>query len=339
MNIEKGNISDYDKDKRIMKLLLLGAGESGKSTLFKQMIDLYGTGFDDSDIMRYIPTLYDNTLSCMKILLEKSEEYCTSEGRTDCGISSDNQIHRDTVMNTKRDAMIGTKLADAIKHLWSDPGIQHTYELRSNYQLAESASYFFERIDAFAKLGFVPTKQDILRARIRTTGITETNFEIEGSHFQMMDVGGQRNERKKWIHSFQNVTAVIFVAAISGFDQTIFEDNKTNRIEESLQLFEDTTNSPWFIDTPIILFLNKCDLLEEKLKHKSVKDYMSDYSGDNSYEDVWKWFATKYEQRLSNGRPVYTHVTCAMDDQNVLLVFQSVRDIVIQKGMESAGLV
>lgn len=52
---------------------------------------------------------------------------------------------------------------------------------------------------------------------------------IDGTTFEMYDVGGQRNERKKWIHCFDNVTAVIYVAALSEYNQGMFEDANTNR--------------------------------------------------------------------------------------------------------------
>ena len=82
----------------------------------------------------------------------------------------------------------------------------------------------------------------------------------------MFDVGGQRNERKKWIHCFDGVNAIIFVAAISEYDQALFEDRETNRMTEALNLFAEIANSRWFTDTAIILFLNKKDLFEEKIK-------------------------------------------------------------------------
>jgi hypothetical protein len=85
----------------------------------------------------------------------------------------------------------------------------------------------------------VPSAQDILRSRVRTTGIVETSFLVEGNTFKMYDVGGQRNERKKWIHCFENVTAVLFVAAISEYDQKLFEDESQNRMSEALSLFEE----------------------------------------------------------------------------------------------------
>ena len=79
------------------------------------------------------------------------------------------------------------------------------------------------------------------------------------------DVGGQRNERKKWIHCFENVTAVIFVAALSEYDQVLYEDETTNRMTEALNLFDEICNSRWFRETSMILFLNKRDLFQAKV--------------------------------------------------------------------------
>ncbi len=103
-------------------------------------------------------------------------------------------------------------------------------------------------------------------ARIKTTGIHEIFFEIDNIFFNMVDVGGQRSERRKWIHCFESVTAVLFCVAISAYNQRLFEDHTVNRMHESLQLFGDISHGPWFKETPIILFLNKRDIFEEKIK-------------------------------------------------------------------------
>lgn len=71
---------------------------------------------------------------------------------------------------------------------------------------------------------YTPTDQDILRSRLKTTGITETVFDLGALTYRMFDVGGQRSERKKWIHCFEKVTALLFLVAISGYDQCLVED-------------------------------------------------------------------------------------------------------------------
>ena len=90
---------------------------------------------------------------------------------------------------------------------------------------ADGCGYsFFEDLDRLFNKDFVPTDQDVLRARLRTTGITETVFDLGSLQYRMFDVGGQRSERKKWIHCFENVNALLFLVAISGYDQCLAED-------------------------------------------------------------------------------------------------------------------
>ena len=83
---------------------------------------------------------------------------------------------------------------------------------------------FFIDIGRFFQRSFLPSNQDILRARLRTTGITETHFYLAPLQYRMFDVGGQRSKRRKWIHCFENVNALLFVVAISGYDQCLAED-------------------------------------------------------------------------------------------------------------------
>lgn len=90
--------------------------------------------------------------------------------------------------------------------------------------LTNLSSSYFKDIDRLFRRDFIPTDQDILRARLRTTGISETIFDLGQLTYKMFDVGGQRSERKKWIHVFDNVQVVLFLAAISGYDQVLVED-------------------------------------------------------------------------------------------------------------------
>jgi hypothetical protein len=83
---------------------------------------------------------------------------------------------------------------------------------------------YFDSIDRIGDLQYTPSNQDVLRSRVKTTGITETVFVIGDLTYRMFDVGGQRSERKKWIHCFESVTAIIFLVAISEYDQTLIED-------------------------------------------------------------------------------------------------------------------
>merc|ERR1711994_927127 len=117
-----------------------------------------------------------------------------------------------------------------------------------------------------------PSDQDILLVRHRTTGVIEQKFGIRGTSFHIFDVGGQKSERKKWIHCFEHVTAVIFVASLSCYDEVMFEDEEKNSMVDSIELFEKICNNEWFKDTAMILFLNKKDLFAEKIQTIPITD-------------------------------------------------------------------
>jgi len=197
-----------------------------------------------------------------------------------------------------------------------------------------------ERVNAMSTTDYIPTEQDIFRIRVRTTGIVENAFEIDGNQFRMFDVGGQRNERKKWIHCFENVTAVLYVAAISTYDQVLYEDEKTNRMVEALNLFDEICNSKWFRETAMILFLNKRDIFAEKIQKVSLSVCFPDYQGDDTYDAGIDFLMETFESKNKNpDKQIYTHVTCATDTDNISKVFNAVKDIIIRKSLNEAGLV
>lgn len=126
--------------------------------------------------------------------------------------------------------------------------------------ILDTSTYsYFDSIQRIGIPGYLPTDQDVLRSRVKTTGITESHFQIGELRYKLFDVGGQRSERKKWIHCFESVTAILFLVAISEYDQSLYEDESINRMQESLALFDSICNSRWFVKTSIILFLNKID--------------------------------------------------------------------------------
>ena len=118
-----------------------------------------------------------------------------------------------------------------------------------------------------------------------TTGIIETRFDMGNLSIHMFDVGGQRSERKKWIHCFEAVTCIIFCVALSEYDQVLLEVNSINRMEESLTLFGSIVNSAWFTRTSIVLFLNKIDIFRRKLLQVPLERYYPDYEG--TYPQTW----------------------------------------------------
>jgi len=234
-------------------------------------------------------------------------------------------------MELKEDVMLDATAAKHIQTLWADKAVQTAYQNRALFQLSDSTAYYFARLHDVINPHYTPTEQDVLRTRVPTTGIIETNFEIEGNRFRIIDVGGQRSERKKWIHCFEGVTAVLFVASISSYDQVLFEDTSTRQIVEALTLYEDVVNSDWFRETALILFLNKKDLFAEKIKEVPLSKYFSDFNG-TTYDEHIEYMKGLFRVRNHNPKKdIYIHITCATDRDQVQEVFNDVKDIIIKK--------
>uniref|UniRef100_A0A914C919 Uncharacterized protein n=1 Tax=Acrobeloides nanus TaxID=290746 RepID=A0A914C919_9BILA len=232
------------------------------------------------------------------------------------------------------------ELTRTLIKLWKDPSLRiKTYDRGNEFQLPECASHFLNSLERIAKPEYEPTEQDILLVRKQTTGIVQMNFKIKNYDFRVFDVGGQRSERKKWIHCFEDVHAIIFIIAISEFDQVLLEDDTTNRMLESMRLFATTCNSCWFINTSIILFLNKKDLFEEKIKKKTIKICFPDYFGTNSYDEQIQFFERKFEKLNANpDKTIYIHQTCATDTNQVQLILDNVLEMIIEANLQGLGI-
>ena len=332
--IEEQNAKDHARDEMTIKLLLLGPGESGKSTMFKQMKLLYGKGFDEDERRDWIPKIQMGTLTAMKTVCAAASRL----GLRDKVLCQDSFA---VMLHINERAPLSLELADHIKALWTDPGILETWDRRSEFQVIESNELYFREADIIAATGYVPSDQDILASRVRTCGIVEEAYVIDNVEFVIIDVGGQRNERKKWIHCFDNVNAVIFVAALSEFDQMMFEDETQNRMVDSLHLFDSICNSRWFQKTAMILFLNKRDLFAKKVTRKDIQSVADwrDYDGKpHDYDDGVSFFLQKFlDKNQQKNKDIYTHVTCATDTENVKVVFDASKDIILKFNLEASG--
>ena len=213
--------SKFDGDK--VKLLLLGAGESGKSTIFKQMKVIYGKTYTDAERKESTSIVYLNIIQTIKYLCNQVHIF-ELDGRIVAKASFA------IVESLDESSDVDVATGDAIEEVWLDAAIQEVWSRRSEFQVIESIKYYFERINIIKMPDYLPTQDDILHSRVRTSGIVTEQYEIESVDYEMYDVGGQKNERKKWIHCFDNVTAVVFVAAISEYDQKLFEDQSVNRM-------------------------------------------------------------------------------------------------------------
>jgi len=234
-------------------------------------------------------------------------------------------------------SIIDRHVGAAIKKLWADPTVQLVWDRRSDFQVVDSMNYFFDNIDKIMAADYVASDEDNLFCRVRTTGVVTTKYIIAGVPFEMYDVGGQRNERRKWIHFFDNATAVIFVAALSEYDQNLFEDSSKNRMEEALDLFGEICSLHYFAHSAILLFLNKHDLFEAKLARKPIQKTWPDYTG-SSLQDAEEFFKSKFLAKNTNpDRSIFTRYTQATSTSNIEFVFNAARSIILDQNVIASG--
>lgn len=238
------------------------------------------------------------------------------------------------------DVDLTDEMAKGISNLWRDPGIRAALERSSEFQLDDSAPYFFDNLERVSQPNYRPTDEDILHLRARTIGIVETCFTYQKKDILMVDVGGQKNERKKWIHCFQDVTAIIFVVACSDYDLLLEEDMATNRMQDSLKLFNDVVNNKWFSRTNVVLFLNKKDLFAQKIAKIPLTKGFPDYKGKNDYDSGMAHILAEFkkiDKSPPDTRQIFHHQTCATDTQNVKIVFEAVTLSLLSSALEIGG--
>ncbi|KAK6119660.1 hypothetical protein DH2020_046598 [Rehmannia glutinosa] len=357
--IERRIEQETKAEKHIQKLLLLGAGDSGKSTIFKQarcpilysikitnyllhiclhiFADdyiialnamqiklLFQSGFDEAELKGYIPVIHANVYQTIKILHDGSKELSqSSEDSSKFSISDENKQIGDkfSEIGSRLDYPRLTKeLAHEIETLWRDNAIQETYSRGNELQVPDCTHYFMESLQRLSDADYVPTKitpslprhlsasftssliaspvdcryanmEDVLYARVRTTGVVEIQFSVLES---------------------------------TRYDQTLFEDDNKNRMMETKELFEWVLKQPCFEKTSFMLFLNKFDLFEKKVLKVPL--------------NVCGWF--KDYQPVSTGKQETENAyeTTALDQKLVKKTFKLVDETLRRRNLFEAGL-
>ncbi|PBK60560.1 guanine nucleotide binding protein, alpha subunit [Armillaria solidipes] len=323
-----------------VKVLLLGSGDSGKSTVLKQMRLIHKIPFSPQEIESFRQFTFDNLTGGLKCILHAMEDM-------DLKVSEDNIEHTDVIDNARYlndGEPFPLEYFEPLKALWQDPGIRRAWQRGNEAALPENLEYFFSDLDRLFAPTYQPTEQDIIQCRVRTTGIKETAFYLQDRELTMVDVGGQKSERRKWIHCFQDVTSILFLVSLSGYDQCLVEDKDANQMQDAMTIWDSICHSQWFKYTSIILFLNKNDLFEKKIPHSDIKNFFPDFDGEpgdvragrNYFKRRFSKLATKAGRQKE--REIYVHITTATDTAMLRVVMAAVEGIVVRSSLTNATL-
>mmetsp|Transcript_31299 Transcript_31299/g.29840 ORF Transcript_31299/g.29840 Transcript_31299/m.29840 type:complete len:356 (-) Transcript_31299:403-1470(-) len=325
-SVDQQLLDAQEEEKYQHKILLLGAGESGKSTVVKQikMIWKVGGGISDKEKQEYILAIRRNAIEAIQTLLEASKNLEIPLG-DDALLPC---FERMCIVDTNNE--VTAEMGSEIDSLWRDSGIQATYERRDEFWNMDATAYYLNEVTRLAGDDFIPNEDDMIMTRVRTTGIVVTEVKEAPFTYQVVDVGGQRSERRKWIHCFDDVRAIIFLEGLAGYNQVLFEDNSVNRMQESLALFAEVVKNPLFKSTPIFVFLNKKDLFEEMIPKTPLKSCFPEYCGPpNEVQPALDFIERRYKlimQEHVPGKPVYVHVIAARLRMDMKIAFGEVKE-------------
>ncbi|KAG7223800.1 hypothetical protein INR49_026483 [Caranx melampygus] len=289
---------------------------------------MFCSGTDTYYFLHHLNEVLDNLLTSMKFVLH--------------GMG----ILRINLANS-RNKVLFPFLSHALSYLWTDQGVRAAAARGYEYELNDSALYFFENMARITSPDYIPTETDVLRVRLRTTGVIETQFKVNHLIFRMYDVGGQRTERRKWISCFEDVRAVLFVVSLSGYDMTLVEDPSMNRLQESMKLFSSICNNVFFRSTSMSLLpklsseavkrnIRKTDTCESSggvCGAPSLGDYVG---ADCDVDSAARFIAATFVSfNTTPSKLIYHHFTTATDTSNIQVVFQVVMDMIIKENLEA----
>ena len=326
--IEKEIAIERKKGKTLMKILCLGTSCSGKSTILKQMRIIHLDGFDKEEKTVYCDSFLLTFVSSANELLSKlpeallTDEIKIAQKKVEAlyHISAQSlRYHADVLMEIRR-------------FFKSSQGEEIIEKFGRGQQCGNFIKYFLDRMGSVEELhDFLPTTADILRIRVQTTGVAFTNFNHRNAQFSMIDVGGQKTERRKWIHFFDDVKAIFFVVDISNFAD----------LEESLEVFTGICATKSLMSASVILFFNKTDIFREKKNLQELVNYFPEFIETScNHKEAGKFIQRKFEERFRKHKKaeIYSFFTCATDTRNIDKTFSACSDIILKKNLVAAGL-
>jgi len=215
--------------------------------------------------------------------------------------------------------------------------------------LEDSAGFFINDVERIAVSNYEPTDDDVIRARLRTLGVQEYKFIFElgrtaGQEWRLYDVGGTRSSRAAWYPYFDDVNAIIFLAPISCFDEKLAEDRRVNRLEDSFLLWRSVCACKLLSRAQLILFLNKCDLLQAKLQRGvKIRDSVPSF-GDrrNEISTATRYFQQHFREILKQYSPVqrnfFVHLTSVIDTRSTAATLGAVEESILRDHLRRADL-
>eukprot|EP00484_Ammonia_sp_Unknown_P000019 CAMPEP_0197021762 /NCGR_PEP_ID=MMETSP1384-20130603/2691_1 /TAXON_ID=29189 /ORGANISM="Ammonia sp." /LENGTH=481 /DNA_ID=CAMNT_0042449667 /DNA_START=55 /DNA_END=1500 /DNA_ORIENTATION=+ len=373
--IERKLQEEEMEQKSTLEILLLGAGGGGKTTVFKQMQKLFRGRIDAKEMEFALDDIRENVMGDIidlcKYNLELNAEY--AQKTADDAKQNENNEDEDTnpyqiettalqqvcqriaSLNAIDQAsrFLTKSMAKDITLLWKEAAMKQTWETRRKSHIMDNTPWFLDKVEEIARSDWTVTFDDFVRLRDHTTGVVHKKFLVQTEHgnykFDVTDVGGQRSERRKWLKLFDNVDVVVYIMNLAGYDQVLYEDNTKNCLAETLELFHSTCQSKAFKETDFVIFFNKVDIFEEKIKTVPFTVFKPDFPVKYAKDEmqvrafIQQEFTERFydnhsqTERSKTRGQIYFHTTCATDAVQVGEIIKKVQIDIITSAMKRMG--
>jgi len=265
---------------KVTRVLILGIAACGKSTFLKQLRFMATGSFGENELLDYKELALQNMVSGIQELIQQGK-------KLEIEVSQENRKHCRSLLQTHSASIeANEELYDRLKILWKDEAIQTVWNMKNTFSMQiKHLDYMMDNIERMSQADYVPTKEDILLLRQRTTGIVKINFSFDKLYWEFIDVGGQKSEREKWGPVIeQGIDCVVFIAALDEYAMSSSDEGKTN-MRLAIEVFQEVMQSEGLKNKPKLLFLNKLDIFKKQLTGENgwaeFKKVFSDFNSED----------------------------------------------------------
>jgi GTPase SAR1 family protein len=187
---------------------------------------------------------------------------------------------------------------------WEDEAFKESYKYKTRINLVDTSDYFLKKLENI-NLNYKPLLEDLLFIRRKTIGVNILKFEKNEIKYKLYDIGGQKSERRVWDQVAKDSDIIIYISSLNDYHKKMYEDNKTNRLVDSINTFKSLISNQTYNTCKIVLIFSKFDLFIEDLKSIKFSDYF-DYDGENSEMEIYEYIKNLFHHYDVSKRIIFT---------------------------------
>jgi guanine nucleotide-binding protein subunit alpha len=260
---------------RETKLVLMGAPNSGKELIMRQMKVLYAEGYPREERMGYRHAVRSTVRLLIHAIIDLIK---------DTGINLPNDLNHDFAIllyevETVDLKKISPEAVQAVRNLWGAPSFSTLFVRNFEIDFPQYSSYFAHEIQRMSEDDYVPSEADIIRLNHSMGGIKELRFTWDELDVHFFNISGYIPDqfRKRWFHQLENASALIYTVDVATYDRPYFGQSTESQLLDDIATFESWANSPKFSGSSIILLLNNFTRFREKLVHSPLTTFFPEY--------------------------------------------------------------